>query len=458
MELTKYITSEFLMMLFDLCVAAGIYSTSVCLIHCFFDDGVMLTKNKFLVSCILLTCAETLNVFVPNHFGVVVCYLLLGGVTLWKTKGRPVQRFFLLTVCFAMLTIVIFTLVQMCFYCFGLNGLGSGAKLPLVQYGISNAAMMAFLLLLDLYMYKQYISRNSTLMFRMQDKVLTFFYCIYMAAMLGVFTELEEDQIVLAQDNREVRVIFMTITITAAMLIPILILRNRQTDYYNKLSEQHENFLEAELKASKQYREAQEETIAFRHDIQNNLNAVAVLMKEGKYKEAEHYLDEMRTEVSALSPKVITGDEMLDSLISSKLTKLSEQEIGFTINGIIDGGLDWKPTEICSVFANALDNAIEACRKVEVPAERFIELNFKKSRTKRLISIINSTADEIDCDRLLTSAGSVTTKKDKQLHGYGIKNIRKVIEKHDGMMQLSCENGRFIMEFILTLPQQLQKQ
>lgn len=458
MELTKYITTEFLMMLFDLCVAVGVYSTSVCLIHCFFDDEIRLTKNKFLISCILLTLTEALHMLVNSILSIVICYMLIGAVTLWKIKRRLLQRFLLLITCFIMLTIVIFTMVEMFFYCFELNGFGSDANLTLVQYGISNAAMMAFLLMMDLYMYKQYISVNATLLFRMQDKVLTFFYCLYMVAMLSVFTQLEKKQILLAQDNQEIRFIFMSITISAAMLIPVLILRNRQTDYYNKLSEQHENFLEAELKASKQFREAQEETIAFRHDIQNNLNAVAMLMSEGKYKEAEQYLNEMRTEVSALSPKVITGDEMLDSLISSKLTKLSEQEIGFTINGVIDGGLDWKPTEICSVFANALDNAIEACGKVEVPDERFIELNFKKSRTKRLITIINSTADEIDCDKLLTTAGSMTTKKDKQLHGYGIKNIRKVIEKHDGMMQLSCENGKFIMEFILTLPQQLQKQ
>ena len=62
----------------------------------------------------------------------------------------------------------------------------------------------------------------------------------------------------------------------------------------------------------------------------------------------------MRTEVNALSPKVVTGDEMLDSLVSSKLAKMEELGIKFRLDGVIDGGLDWKPMDTCTVLNHTL--------------------------------------------------------------------------------------------------------
>ena len=223
---------------------------------------------------------------------------------------------------------------------------------------------------------------------------------------------------------------------TIALLIPMLIVRNRQTVYFNMLSEQHKNFLEAELAASKQFREAQEETRAFRHDVQNNLSVVSMLMSEGKYEEAEQFINEMHTRVSALSPKIVTGDEMLDSLIASKMGKITEAGIQFRIDGVADGGIGWKAIDICTVFANALDNAIEACLRVDDEAQR-------------LITLVNSSAEDVDCEKLLHSEIHVTSKEDRQLHGYGVRNMRRTIEQYGGMLRISCMGGQFRLDMIL---------
>ncbi|MBR5364379.1 MAG: GHKL domain-containing protein [Oscillospiraceae bacterium] len=215
---------------------------------------------------------------------------------------------------------------------------------------------------------------------------------------------------------------------------------------YQEQNAYQAQFLEAELQASWQYKAAQEDTRAFRHDVQNNLTVIAMMMQEGKIEDAQHYLNDLRSEISALSPKVVTGDEMVDALISAKLARISECGITFRMDGVIDGGLNWKPMDICTVFANLLDNAIEAAANTE---NGFIDLEFKKSEHHRLIRASNNCAEELDCDALMLSDSHFTSKQDKALHGYGIGNIRKTVEKNGGMMKVSCAEHVFTMEIIL---------
>ena len=137
---------------------------------------------------------------------------------------------------------------------------------------------------------------------------------------------------------------------------------------------------------------------------------------------------------------------MVDSLISAKLSKMESLGIGFKTDGVIDGGLNWKPMDICTVFANLLDNAIEAAAKTE---NGFISLEFRKSDHHRLIRASNSCTENVDCNALMNGS-HITSKEDKALHGYGLGNIRKTVEKYGGMMRIACKDYVFTMELVLT--------
>ena len=234
------------------------------------------------------------------------------------------------------------------------------------------------------------------------------------------------------------------------IVMPLMIYKNRQSAYFNEMSAHNESYLEAELAASRQYRETQEETRAFRHDMRNNLTLLAGLLKEKNYEEAERYLEDLSGELAELSPRIVTGDDMLDSLISSKLPELDRQGIALTVNGVIDGGLSWKPIDICAVFANAIDNAIRACEILPEGVERYIRISFRKTELQRVITITNRTAEKVDCAKLLSGEGRYTTKQEKSLHGFGLRNIRRTVEKYGGIMQLSSDEDEFRMTIVLT--------
>ncbi|MBQ8965844.1 GHKL domain-containing protein [Ruminococcus sp.] len=452
------IIADVLVVLTDYVFSVLMTIAATLVVHCFFDDEIQVTKKKAIVIAAVYGAFELafniLRRIVGGEAidsGTFVVYLVGGIIAAWGPKTRRIRRSLFLTLVMVMCMMVCFVIAQMCIYLAGVRNLVSydSVEEATGQFNFTNLFAILYVLVIILYLMKQYVRKGRVMPFRRSDKVFTALYLVYIVCMEAIYVKIEQNSPGFARDYKSINIFTAVVTIGIALLIPVLILRNRQTDYFNRLSEQHQNFLEAELAASKQFREAQEETRAFRHDVQNNLSVVSMLMNEGKFAEAEQYINDMHTHVSSLSPKIVTGDEMLDSLIAVKMAKINEAGIDLTIDGVADGGIGWKPIDICTVFANALDNAIEACERIEEKEKRFIRLEIRKTAHQRLITIANSSAEDVDCEKLLHSDMHVTSKEDKMLHGYGVRNIRRTIEKYGGMLRVSCIGGQFKLEMIL---------
>lgn len=457
--------TNILLALSDYMITVLSFVAAVLVVHCFYDDAVTLERRDMITSLITVMFFEicsAVNTYVLKVKGYtnVLTFISLLPLTIpiisaaIRTKTKRFRRFLRLIVTMCAVSIVCYTIGNILLYLINLSSIVSSEY---IQDKNNTGAMQATTIIIILtvivvyYLFSRYVRIGLTMPFRIQDKIFTALYVIACVLIMQVYNVLNSKGIDLSQGHDTIRVFFVVTTAIITLALPILILRNRQTKYFNELSREHEKFLEAELAASQQYREAQEETKAFRHDVKNNLGVVTALMNDGKYEEAAQFIRDMYSQVSALSPKVVTGDEMLDALISTKLAKITEDGIDFTIDGVADGGFDWKPIDVCTVFANALDNAIEACELLEDEDARFIRLEFRKTRHQRLIILSNSTSQEVDCEKLLSGTVNMTTKKKRSLHGYGVRNIRRTLEKYGGMMELSCEDGIFTMNMILNL-------
>lgn len=458
--------SEIFLILTDYIMTVLSFIAAILLIHCFYDDDVMLERKDIISSVIITAIAEIgglLNSYVfDSTDGFSPLYLVSTSTLLLpclykvaRMKHKRFKRLVRIIVTMVSIWIVSYSIGNILLYLLEWASLVNSEYInERKSMGIMHITTLIITAAMIYYLNSRYVKKSLTMPFRIQDKIFTVLYVISCGLITHVYNILYLQNIDLSQGHDMVRVFFVMITVMISIVLPILILRNRQTKYFNNLSLEHEKFLEAELAASQQYKEAQDETKAFRHDVKNNLNVVSALMNEGKFEEAEQYLLDMQEQVAALSPKVVTGDEMLDALISTKLTKMTEDSIVFTTDGVAAGGMGWRPIDICTVFANALDNAIEACEQVEDEAKRFIKLDIKKTKHQRLISLSNSTSQDVDCEKLIAGISHFTTKKEKSLHGYGVRNIRRTIEKYGGMMELSCENGTFTMSMILNLDSQ----
>ena len=211
-------------------------------------------------------------------------------------------------------------------------------------------------------------------------------------------------------------------------------------------------YISAELDYINQYKKNQTEIRAFRHDIINNLSMLSALHEEKNYEGAKDYIDTLLGNVKSMSPKYITGDEMLDCIVGMKAAKMDEEGINFTLEGVIDCGLGMKAVDICSIFANALDNAIEACEKVSKDLERWIKLSVKRTDKFFLIKLENTMNEEEKTQplsRLFDEGERITTKKDKAHHGFGVQNMKETVLKYEGIDKVEIEDGVFILSIVI---------
>ena len=209
--------------------------------------------------------------------------------------------------------------------------------------------------------------------------------------------------------------------------------------------EYQDHWLALELKHFEEYKQNQEETNRFRHDIKNHLLCLDTILKENKYEDAKNYLSDLVDEVKELSPRVVSGNELLDCILQIKWDTMIEKGITFSLDGVLDQGLYWQPMDICAVFSNALDNAIEACEKIQQPKE--ISMNIRFTRSYYYITIENTIVNDTELTGIHHK--HFTTKKDAYRHGYGLENIRHIIESYDGTMKIETKNTKFVLELVV---------
>lgn len=159
-------------------------------------------------------------------------------------------------------------------------------------------------------------------------------------------------------------------------------------------------------------------------------------------------VDELRRLVGIYDATARTGNEALDVLLAEKLLICETRGIPF--DRIVDGRLlaAMRPGDVYSLFGNALDNAIEAVADVAEPDRRYIALRVRRRKGLLAIRVENAYEGE----RVFEDGLPRTTKQDTRFHGFGMRSIRMICERYDGVMSVSARDGVFALTLLLPLP------
>lgn len=182
-----------------------------------------------------------------------------------------------------------------------------------------------------------------------------------------------------------------------------------------------------------------EETRKIRHDINNHLSALGILLNEGRTAEAKAYLGEISAELEYQKPPAATGRPVLDALLLSKARTAENENIKLEISIGSDFPESISDYDLCGIFGNIIDNAIEACEKCD---DRYIHLTVKKQLDMLCIFCENPYSGNVSPDY-------ETSKQDKSSHGFGIKRIEQLAEKHGGIVKISAENEIFSISVLI---------
>lgn len=176
----------------------------------------------------------------------------------------------------------------------------------------------------------------------------------------------------------------------------------------------------------------------FRHDIKNHCVALKGYFIKNDTEGGLNYLEFMNKTITPYTEAIDTGNITLDAILNSKKALAESKDINFDINIRVPENINVSPEDVCIIFGNALDNAIEANEKL--PAQdRYIKL-----------SLVYDNALFCKIENACIASrkfGFITTKRDKSNHGFGIENIKTALNKYKSVFNINQNKNKFTLTF-----------
>lgn len=233
---------------------------------------------------------------------------------------------------------------------------------------------------------------------------------------------------------------FLFLLIVFCVAYPIFISNVTSKNYYKKISEIANEQSKLQFNYYQKLMEKEQSLKEFRHNYKNQLIVLNTYLEKQDLVSAKSYLDSSFDFLNEIS-SVQTGNYILDALVSDK--KQSADDIDIQIKGIITAEFI-DPIDICTIFGNALDNAIEACKQIK-DRNKVIKINLKETENTVHICISNP----VDKPVRIVNNNISTTKEDKSNHGFGLYSINKCVRKYNGNLNLECKDNVFSLSALL---------
>jgi len=180
------------------------------------------------------------------------------------------------------------------------------------------------------------------------------------------------------------------------------------------------------------------------HDLKKQISALRQISNQ---KEREESIDEIEKAVMIFDAIAKTDNKTLDIVLTEKSIQCQKRKIDFSY--IADGEAlrFMNSVDVFLLLENAIENAIESVMHIVDNEKRIIALNI--SAKGKMLSI--HLENYIEAVPVFDHGLPVTSKEDKQHHGYGLKSIRYIAEKYSGNMEVSVKDDRFILDVLIPI-------
>ena len=234
---------------------------------------------------------------------------------------------------------------------------------------------------------------------------------------------------------------FATLIVFVLITFPIMILNATTNTYLKKLTNDYEKQIKVQAEHYSALAKANFELRRFQHDFKNIKVGVSKLIAEGRLSEAISMLDSTNKDIYNTTNSLLcfdTGNGIVDALLAEKQRNAALSNIKIKFEGAVPSS-SISATELCVLFGNTIDNAIEACEKIDIKNEKIINITCKCNSNFIFLDITNPVSKPI----VIKNNTLATTKADKILHGFGLYSLDQIVRKHDGELNLSCDNYEF---------------
>lgn len=187
--------------------------------------------------------------------------------------------------------------------------------------------------------------------------------------------------------------------------------------------------------------ERQQQTALLRHEMRHHVLALQAIRKKGTMDQIDEYLEQLSSQTEKLMQADFTKNAILNSILQNSAASAEAAGIHFEADVQVPEMLEIAELDLCSFVMNLLDNALEACRRMDSSAKRYV--HFKATLTPQgflAIQCANSYSGVIAKDAF----GKIKTQKeDVLLHGFGLKQMEQIAKKYNSLLEISYTDDTF---------------
>ena len=192
---------------------------------------------------------------------------------------------------------------------------------------------------------------------------------------------------------------------------------------------------------AEQYRQSER----LRHDMKNHIIALSALSRNKEWEKLDDYLKNM--EGTALDTAGdLTGNKAVDAILYQKQRQAEWENIKWECDVRMPKECCINEFDLCVLFGNILDNALEACGRMRGDECRFINIQAKTVKKCFLIEVKNSM------DKAEKFTEGCTNKGDSQKHGIGLMNVSDVVDSYNGAVHKEFGKGIFVISILMPFP------
>lgn len=283
-------------------------------------------------------------------------------------------------------------------------------------------------------------SKNPALKIKMTlgEIVFVTIFCVFAPVLVEILASLET-----IFNNKVYDLTWVMLVLLMNMAVIYAIFSRKKARYYISLSESYRQQFGEEYNYFKEYKDNNRDMMKFRHDWNNHMIIMQDLLEQGKYEEAKKYFDTFPVAGKRRSRKQITGNETLDTILAAKADLFERFEIDVKMEGELTRLVKMESVDICILFSNLIDNAIEACSKFQ--GDRYLRISVTESPNVMMITLTNPIVGDLLRDGEIIR----TTKAEENCHGIGLQNVVEIVTKYNGEYYIEAQEREFCIKLVL---------
>lgn len=220
--------------------------------------------------------------------------------------------------------------------------------------------------------------------------------------------------------------------------------------YYTSINDA--NLLKSQINAlerqTAQIMAADEQNRIFRHDQRHYLQLLSASASANNMENINRLLENMKNSLDALDATVIfhsySGNSLLDTVLSLAAWRAKKQETELDIQISLPPNWHIDITEFAIMVSNALENALNACQKIQQKQKRHIRL-YTHTTTEQLFFVLSNTFEtDPNLEYCYTSPKNFNDE-----HGYGVRSITAFVQRYHGIVEYSIDDNYFSLKLLL---------